>query len=146
MKSGTIAGPDMGFLADHIGFQLHLGARYIWQKIRAKHRKSLPSGFHAALVLIGLNPGISPKQISTALFLDSQATVTVLDRLEHEGFAVRTRSTVDKRRIELTLTKQGQEQVASVKQVSEMHESEIGANLSQAEIATLVKLLAKLRG
>lgn len=137
-----------GFLDDHIGFQVHLSRRAIWHSLRAEQRRIRgrpPSGYHSALVVIGLNPGIAPKQLAAALYLDPQATASILDRLEQDDFAVRTRSVTDKRRVELRLSEKGREEMARTEARSRAQEADLSRSLTPAERKTLVDLLAKLR-
>ena len=139
---------EFGFLDHHVGFQVHLSRRAIWHNFRSERRQAKgkpPSGYYTALVVIGLNPGIAPKRLAMALYLDPQATASILDRLEQDGFAIRTRSSTDKRRVELYLSEQGQNEMGRVEKRSSGQEARLSQSLSSTESKTLVDLLAKLR-
>lgn len=59
------------------------------------------------------HPGDTTRSIAMVVNL-SQATVTsIIDRLEAKGLVFRQRSTLDKRKVELTLTEQGKEAVST---------------------------------
>ncbi len=63
--------------------------------------------------------GVTAKEVSTAINL-SQATVTnIIDRLEDKGFILRSRSTVDRRRVSLFLTETGKEALIKAPQPTE---------------------------
>lgn len=62
---------------------------------------------------IAEHPGDTTRSIAKVVNL-SQATVTsIIDRLEAKGLVFRQRSTLDKRKVELTLTDQGKEAVST---------------------------------
>lgn len=139
---------ELGFLDEHVGFQLHLCRRAIARSLRATMNKKAgrrPSGSNSALVLIGANPGISPKQLATALFLDPQATDSVLDRLESEHLAERNRSEKDRRRVELNLTAKGRQEIGVIEERSVIQEDKLTQCLAAGERETLVRLLSKVR-
>ncbi|MCW2393752.1 MULTISPECIES: MarR family winged helix-turn-helix transcriptional regulator [unclassified Sphingobium] len=139
---------QFGFLGEHIGFQLHLCGRAVWRLLRpsSKARASRrPSGFNSAVVIIGCNPGISPKRLAEALYLDPQATNSILDRLEDEGFADRVRSPSDRRRVMLSLTKRGEEEMSVVETRSKRQEDQLAKSLTDEERETLIALLTKVR-
>ena len=139
---------EFGFLDEHIGFQIHLSRRAIWHSIRSRHRLDggkLPSGYRTALTVIGLNPGIAPKRLAASLYLDPQATASILDRLEQDGFAIRQRSSTDKRRVELYLSDKGQAELDWIKARSDEQEAHLSRNLSTDERALLVEMLIRLR-
>ena len=147
--SGSEPDPiDLGFLDKHVGFQVHLCRRAIAHSLRTMVKKKAgarPSGTNSALVLIGMNPGIAPKQLAAALFLDPQATDSVLDRLESEHLAERSRSKTDRRRVELHLTQKGRREISLIEERSKMQEEKLTEGLTAGEIETLVRLLSKVR-
>lgn len=137
-----------GFLDGHIGFQLHLCGRAAWRLVRSSakpRRDRRPSGFNSALVVIGLNPDIAPTQLAESLFLDPQATASLLDRLETDGFVLRIRSETDRRRVLLKLTEKGMQEMEIIEQRSSEQEDRLAMSLEPHERETLVRLLAKLR-
>lgn len=139
---------DLGFLDEHVGFQLHLCRRAMAHSLRASLKKKAgrrPSGSNSALVLIGANPGIAPKQLAAALFLDPQAADSVLDRLESEHLAERSRSEKDRRRVELNLTAKGRREISVIAKRSAIHEDMLTQGLAAGERETLVRLLSKVR-
>lgn len=148
MKSQSSKELEFGFLSDHIGFQVNLSRRALWHSDRgskAAQRERLPAGYHTALVVIGLNPGIAPKQLAAALFLDPQAMATIFAKLEQSGMALRRRSLTDRRRVEVNLTDEGHKAMKIIEKRSDEYEAHLASNLTQAERKTLVNLLARVR-
>lgn len=81
-------------------------------------------GFDDAVgVLLGLNPtdlrcldwlsegAMSAGELAEATGLSTAATTTLLDRLEHKGFVRRERDDTDRRRVIVSMTTEGQQQV-----------------------------------
>lgn len=148
MTSRAAATIELGFLDEHVGFQVHLCRRAIAHSLRAAIKQKTgrrPSGTNSALILIGANPGIAPKQLAAALFLDPQATDSVLDRLESEKLAERSRSEKDRRRVELNLTVKGRKESILIEQRSTQQEDKLTSGLTTEERETLVRLLSKVR-
>ena len=58
----------------------------------------------ATLWLIQANGGVSQAEVATALGMDRATMMQVIDRLEDRGFVIRKRSSVDRRRQEITGT------------------------------------------
>lgn len=148
MTSQELDSINLGFLDDHVGFQVHLCRRAISHSLRSgtnPRRGRRPSGSNSALILIGANPGIAPKQLASALFLDPQATNSILDRLETESLAKRSRSDKDRRRVELTLTAKGRKEIGLIEKRSAIQEEKLTKGLDGQQRETLVRLLAKVR-
>jgi len=60
------------------------------------------------LKAISTNPGATIGQLAQTISLSQATTTTVLDKLESEGLAQRTRSTTDRRKVSVELTNAGQ--------------------------------------
>lgn len=60
------------------------------------------------LKAISANPGATIGQLAQIISLSQATTTTVLDKLELEGLAQRTRSTTDRRKVNVELTGAGQ--------------------------------------
>lgn len=73
------------------------------------------SGVHAVLE-IGLNPGITAKEIAAKLKLEKSTVSRLLKSLEQRGDVVQTRSETDGRVFGLSLTTAGQETFAAIDQ------------------------------
>lgn len=138
----------LGFLGDHVGFQIHIARRALRQALRLTPpvRTSMPpSGTISSLVLIGLNPGISQQDLAEALFLDSSKVALLVRNLCKAGLVIKRQSAADLRKTELQLTDAGAEHLHKVEAVSEEHEQRISQGLSAQERRQLVALLVKLQ-
>ena len=144
MSSDIIFGP----IADHIGFQVHLTWRAIRKRMLLRSRRakpSVPRGAYSVPLLISQNPGMSPRDLADALFLDQSKVALFLRQLEDEGLVERRPSLEDGRRIQLFLTEQGRAHAAESLVKSELLEEPIAGVLTAEESTQLVALLIKLQ-
>lgn len=139
---------DFDILADHIGIQIHIARRALWQMASARLARrdvKAPPGYVSAFILIGANPGITQKRIAAELFLDAGTVVDIVDLLEREGLAERRRDPSDRRRVKLNLTGRGAEACDAVRERSRVQKQELAAKLTSEEAETLVRLLKAIR-
>ena len=144
MSSDIIFGP----IADHIGFQVHLTWRAIRKRMLLRSRRakpSVPRGAYSVPLLISQNPGMSPRDLADALFLDQSKVALFLRQLEDEELVERRPSLEDGRRIQLFLTQQGRAHAAESLVKSELLEEPIAGVLTAEESTQLVALLIKLQ-
>jgi len=73
----------------------------------------------AVKLLANASP-LKVSEIARQMFLHPATVVGILDRLEGKGLVVRTRSTEDRRVVEVALTGQGREVVASAPEVAQL--------------------------
>ena len=99
----------------------------------------------ATLWLINANPGVSQVSVAAALGIDRATMMSVTDRLEERGLAIRKRSTVDRRRQELYLTPAGKSMLRKVKARIATHEKRFKALFKSAELAALLAALQKFQ-
>ena len=144
MSSDIIFGP----IAGHIGFQVHLTWRAIRKRMLLRSRRAkptIPRGAYSIPLLIGQNPGMTPRDLADALFLDQSKVALFLRQLEDEGAVERRPSSEDGRKVELYLTEQGQAHAAESLDKSEALEQPIASVLTTEEGKQLVALLIKLQ-
>ena len=137
-----------GPIADHVGFQVHLTWRAIRKRMLLRSRRakpSIPRGAYSIPLLIGHNPGMSPRDLADALFLDQSKVALFLRQLETEGAVERRPSADDGRKIKLYLTARGQAHAAESLDKSEALEQPIAGVITAAERKQLVALLIKLQ-
>lgn len=139
---------NYGSLEQHIAFQLHL----TWRAARkallaqvAKGTQPVARGSYSIPILIGLNPGITPMQLASALHLDASKVAFVLRDLDKQGLVERRKSEEDRRVVQLHLTARGEEFTRMAAGASEELESPFESILDTEEKDTLIALLAKLR-
>src|SRR5690606_869788 len=110
-----------------------------------KRKQRGSSGYISTLLLIGTNPGISPSQIASALFLDMPNVVQIVRMLDDAGLIERRRNPVDKRRLALSLTPEGQARFDHVVAYNRTQSWRVTNQLTEAEQRQLVELLGKVR-
>jgi DNA-binding MarR family transcriptional regulator len=136
---------DLGALQDLLGFRLrriqnHL-ARAFTEQIESR---GIRPGTFSALALIAANPGVSQTDLARDLGSDKASVVSIIDELEAGGWAVRARSTVDRRRHSLNVTAAGRRTLEELAAMAREAEAPIRAVLSPAEFKTLSTLLDRI--
>jgi DNA-binding MarR family transcriptional regulator len=99
---------DLGLIADFLGPRV----RVLWNVLSARMAEALAPfglrpGAFSALALISANPGCSQKQLAHSLGMDKSAVVAILNELDRQGLAVRTRHKLDGRFHALKITAKG---------------------------------------
>jgi len=98
-----------------------------------------------ALFVIGLNPGLSPSQLATAVSLDAAQVTGMLNTCELKGWIARRVSSADGRARSLHLTPAGKNLVAQLRPlVVEADHTFVEGILTKQETQQLTSLLAKL--
>lgn len=87
---------------------------------------------------------INPKDICSLYRHDSGALTRVIDQLEQRGWLTRSRSTADRRTIELHLTPAGRRRIEKVVPLVVDLLNDSVRDLAHAEIDELIRLLRKL--
>lgn len=98
----------------------------------------------ASLALIDANPGLKQTDLAQAVQLDRSTVVSVIDNLEGRSLVERKRAVDDRRSNALSLTRKGKTLLARLRPLVEEHERRLVQDLSAAEQAELVRLLAKI--
>jgi DNA-binding MarR family transcriptional regulator len=90
------------------------------------------------------NGGVSQQELETAMLIDANAVVLLLNELEAAGMSVRKRDPHDRRRHLVEITESGKAALDRAERAREGLEEEILAELSPEERATLRKLLRRV--
>jgi DNA-binding MarR family transcriptional regulator len=88
--------------------------------------------------------GVSQQELETALLVDANGVVLLLNELEAAGFSVRKRDPGDRRRHLVELTPAGRVAVERAEKARESLEDEVLADFAPEEKATLRKLLRRV--
>jgi DNA-binding MarR family transcriptional regulator len=99
---------------------------------------------YSLLVLIDANPHANQKQLAHEISLSAPNIAVILDRLAERGLLVRTRSEVDRRVQQLTLTKDGVALMQKAESAAATMEQDALRTLSEAERLMLMELLQKV--
>jgi DNA-binding MarR family transcriptional regulator len=102
-----------------------------------------PSQF-AALVIINEDPGLMQADLGNRLLIEPPQVVTLLNKLEKLGLAMRVRCKPDKRSYGIFLSKAGEQVLERLKADAKAIDLEGTANLSDAERTQLLELLKKV--
>jgi DNA-binding MarR family transcriptional regulator len=134
-------------LDDLVGFHLRRAQSVVFEHfmVSMKSEKVSPGQF-GVLVLIEGNPGLNQSGLAAALGIERSTMVAVINVLEDRGLVKRQESTTDRRSYVLSLSKQGQHLLNTVKARVGDHEAEISGALSNSEKQTLLGLLKKISG
>jgi MarR family transcriptional regulator, organic hydroperoxide resistance regulator len=92
-----------------------------------------------ALQVLVNSDGLRVSELAAQMYLRPATVVGILDRLEAKGLVTRTRSTTDRRAVELALTQRGQEVVAKAPQLAQVMLLKGLQSLSEEERAVVVQ-------
>ncbi|MCC8393332.1 MarR family transcriptional regulator [Paraburkholderia sp. MMS20-SJTR3] len=95
------------------------------------------------ILMLASKRASTPFELSRAMSYDSGSMTRLLDRLEKKGFVVRTRSSSDRRMVELELTPQGHEAARQLPNLGATVLNEQLRGFSAEDHATLIRLLAR---
>ena len=90
------------------------------------------------------NGGVSQQELESAMLIDANAVVLLLNELEAAGMSVRKRDPHDRRRHLVEITESGKAALDRAERAREGLEEEILAELSPEERTTLRKLLRRV--
>ena len=99
---------------------------------------------YMTLCFIRDHPGTSQQDIETALFLDANTVVLILNELEAAQFSIRRRDPNDRRRHIVDITASGRRALEKADRAREDLEDEVLRGLSEEEKKTLRRLLEQV--
>lgn len=140
-------GLDRGLLPSLLGYMLRRAQSAVFGDFAATFARAgeaLTPGEFGLLVLVERNAGLSQMALAHALGIDRSTLVPILDRLQTRGLLVRQRSPTDGRTHALALTQAGAKAQARFARLVRAHEKRIAADLSPAEVRTLIELLERV--
>jgi len=137
---------DTEVLTKSLGYLLRrLQLAYKSHFLRKAGTKVVQPRYVGAMYMVGLNPGVTPSQMSAALGLDAVQTALMLNALEERGFIERRLSATDGRSRSVYLTAAGRRMFAKLQVVAKRVEEDfVSAALSPQETAQLISLMSRL--
>jgi DNA-binding MarR family transcriptional regulator len=90
------------------------------------------------------HPGATQQELESALFMDANSVVLILNELEAARFSIRRRDPNDRRRHLVEITESGRKALERADKAREGLEDEILGDLSADERTTLRRLLEKV--
>lgn len=144
-RSGDL---ELGVLTSSLGYLLRrLQLAYKKHFLREARSSDLQPRHVGAMYVIGLNPGVTPSQMSGALGLDAVQTALMLNALEERGLLVRRLSRTDGRSRVVHLTPAGRKAFAKLQIVATRVEQQfVSTALTRQETAQLISLMTRLLG
>lgn len=106
----------------------------------------LAPGQYGALLLIGLNPGLSQVALADASGIDETAVVHLTRRFDRLGWIRRWRRIEDRRVYSLEITAAGERILDRAWPLIQEYERRLSAGLTRAEVDRARTLLAKIAG
>lgn len=135
----------LGHLEDDLTFVTRILRAHILERNTGLFEEhQIASGVVALLNLIGLNPGLTQKDISRLVVLKKPALTKAVNGMQRSGLIVRRKEGSDKRLNRLYLTEKGEEKLAQMKPDMAKLQAEHVAVLSPAEKAMLFEYLWRL--
>lgn len=135
----------LGHLDSDLAFVTRiLRAHLLDRNARLFDTHKIPAGVVALVNLIGLNPGLTQKDVSTLVVLKKPALTKLVNEMERNDLIERRKEGNDKRLNRLYLTTQGEKKLTQMRQdMTDLQEEHLAA-LSPAERAMLFELLWRL--
>jgi len=99
---------------------------------------------YMALGYMGDHPGATQQELESALFMDANSVVLILNELEAAQFSIRRRDAQDRRRHIVEITPTGRHALDKANKARESLEDEVLGPLSPDERATLLSLVRRV--
>jgi MarR family transcriptional regulator, transcriptional regulator for hemolysin len=129
-----------------VGRQLYLSHRENHERVDAQMRAvggSMPQWI--VLKTVGALPDMSQRELAAALSLAGSTLTHHLDRLEADGYLVRTRDVADRRVVRVSLTATGKHRWAELDGIVQAHNRRLQELLGERDSRLLMRLLIRLR-
>jgi len=138
---------DIGALRQIVGFHIRLahGAAYRHFSETCAHL-GLTQKQVSVLWLVHDRPGIAQTGLAQRMRMDRATTMAIVNRLQSKGYLVRGRSTTDRRKQTLELTRAGARALVTAKVAIRRHERWLKRRFSPMEVARLIELLTRIHG
>lgn len=137
----------VGALSGSLGFLLRLAQLRAFEDFFSdRGPRGLKPGEFSVLWVIARNPGIRQSALGQRLMIKRAHMTKLIRVLEEHGFVSREIPDADRRAVELTLTRAGEDAVETAAAAFFGYEETTGAPLSKREQAQLIALLQKYVG
>lgn len=130
-------------LDEQIGFKLRVANQRHLEIFAAEMPDLTPRQF-AVMAKLDEEGPLSQNHLGRLVAMDAATTKGVIDRLVRKGLVATTPSPTDRRRVEISLTAEGAEQIREAVVVAARISERTARNLSPRELARLMALLDKL--
>jgi DNA-binding MarR family transcriptional regulator len=138
-------GRSIGYLSQLLGFRFRRIQNHLSTGLTQMPAfDGSKPGELSALAVIQANPGLSQIELSSEVGLDKAQMVILIDELERNGWARRTRDPEDRRRNTLRITPAGEAVLERWIAVARENERSVREALTQEEFAQLSTLLDRI--
>ncbi|HKU97608.1 MAG TPA: MarR family winged helix-turn-helix transcriptional regulator [Vineibacter sp.] len=128
----------------HLIRRAHQFSVAVFEGLAARDRITAPQ--HVVMTALFKHPGIDQVTLANLVALDKVTTGTIVSRLERRGLLRREQSSQDRRARVLLLSEAGRDLLLHMQDTVRQSQTNLLANLTQAEGKDLVRLLRKLIG
>ena len=143
--SSPASEPSETLLSQLIGYALRRAELKVAQKLVEQLAPfDLRPAQFSALLIIEASPGLMQIDLASILAIEPPQVVTLLNKLEKLGLAVRVRCKPDKRSYGIFLSKAGETLLRQLKDIASASDLESTAALSDEERQQLLQLLHKV--
>lgn len=137
--------PELGVLDELVGYHLRRATAVIGNDFaRVTAGTGMRQVLFGILSVIAANPGINQGSVGRALGIKRANMVSLVNELVEADLVVRETATEDRRAFALTLTSTGARKMTATLTLIRAHEDRLLADLSAADRATLIGLLARI--
>ncbi|MCB0211277.1 MAG: MarR family transcriptional regulator [Anaerolineae bacterium] len=142
----TSLGDSGSPLMPYVGFLLSKAALKVSQQVDISLEPFAIQVRHYGVLLFlsQINTTVSQKEIGERLWIDRNTMVSLIDHLEAQGLAVRTRDPKDRRSYAISITEKGRTVVQQADQVVGEADAQFTEALTSDELEQFTKLLVKL--
>jgi DNA-binding MarR family transcriptional regulator len=135
----------VGAIGNILGFHIRLAYGAVYRHFMETFAHlELTQKQVSVLWLIDDQPGIAQTDLARRLRMDRATTMGVVNRLQGRDFLTRGKSTEDRRRQTLYLTREGEAALKEAKAAIFAHEKWLKARFSAQEVETLKSLLMRI--
>ncbi|MFM2301055.1 MAG: hypothetical protein RLZZ84_791 [Pseudomonadota bacterium] len=136
---------DIGEIKEIIGFHIRLAHGACYRHFTETFTDlELTQKQVSVMWLVDDHPAISQIDLGQRLRMDRATTMTIINRLQARGYLRREKSPTDGRKQALFLTKTGEQVLADAKRAIREHENWVKSRFTDAEVKTLMELLARI--
>lgn len=144
-EAGEARKLSRGLVDDMIGFRFRRIQNEMSRRFKQRiSRAEINPGMFSALALIDANPGLSQSELASEIGMDRATIVALLDSLEENGWAKRTRDKTDRRRHALGITPAGKKELARLAGLANQNEEVLRKAIGAGGIKDLLVLLDKI--
>lgn len=136
---------DIGEINEIVGFHIRLAHGACYRHFTETFAElELTQKQVSVMWLVSDHPGISQIDLGQRLRMDRATTMTIVNRLQARHYLRREKSPTDGRKQALFLNPEGEAALIEAKRAIREHENWVKSRFSEAEVRTLVDLLARI--